>query len=161
MKCPLSLRGISIPGGRPGSNAGGSSTETEARLSQAMLLFHMQPPTVKLKLFFFFFLKERNRLKFPSLDRHQHVGWGNSGSTACTRAQTSSIPRPPHLHAHILSHTHTHTVTCSHFSPLTSLSLYYSLSLNVAHSFLLVIQSVPISVTQPHSLILSSNPIFL
>lgn len=44
--------------------------ETEERLSQAILLFHMQPLTVKLELFF---SKDRNRLKFPWLDRHQRV----------------------------------------------------------------------------------------
>lgn len=58
-----------MPGSGPESDAGGSSsgggTKTEVRQSQAALPFHMQPPTVKLKLSFSFFLKERNRLKFP------------------------------------------------------------------------------------------------
>ncbi len=60
MKCPLRLRGISILGGGPGSDAGGSSgsTEAEVRLSQATLTFSSYAATdceVEALFFFWFF----------------------------------------------------------------------------------------------------------
>lgn len=139
MKCPLRLRGISMPGSGPESDAGGSSssggTQTEVRQSQAALPIHMQPPTVKLKLSFSFFLKERNGLKFPWFDRHQHEGWagGKSGATSS----------PVHTHSH--SHMFIQRMVLSATYTLFVSHLFYSLSLDVTDSFLLVIQSVLIS----------------
>lgn len=55
----------------------------------------------------FFFLKDRNRLKFPWLDRHQHVGWGNSGvHTHTVKKQAASSPPYMYIHMHTTVFTH-------------------------------------------------------
>lgn len=55
----------------------------------------------------FFFLKDRNRLKFPWLDRHQHVGWGNSGVHTHTPSKNKQ-------HLHLRTCTFTCTLLYSH-----------------------------------------------
>lgn len=102
--------------------------------SQATLPFHTQPPTVKLKLSFSFFLKDRNRLKFPWFDRHQHEGW--AGGT-----QEQHLPPYTHiltsLYREWYSQPHTHFFF---FWSLISFTLCHLMSPSPIHSFCPVIQ---------------------
>lgn len=103
--------------------------------SQATLPFHTQPPTVKLKLSFSFFLKDRNRLKFPWFDRHQHEGWAGG---------TQEQHLPPYTHILTSLYREWYSQPHTHFFFFLVSHLFYSLSLDV---------------TQSHSLILPCNPV--
>lgn len=161
MKCPLRLRGITIPGCRPASEWCRRQQHrdwSEAKSGQAAVSYAATDCEAEA---LFSFLKTEIAWSFLDLTGTSMWAGGTQGCTHTHRQKTSSIFTSVHVHSHAHYCIHTQGFTFSHIHAQSHFSLFslLILSLHVTHSLLLVIQSVPISVTQSHSLTLSSNPI--
>lgn len=133
MKCPLRLRGISIPGGRPGSDAGGSGSGSsdlrEAKSGHAADSY----AATDCEAGALFFPCLKTGIAWSFLDMTGISMWaGETQERTHTLTPTWASNIFPYIH--IYSHAHM-CLNCT-LSTHTHLSALLSISLDVTHSLL-------------------------